>query len=253
MEQGNPKSRRRLETRILHFKHMPGSDEMGAQFWRGYTYVWNDQQTDAQLLGSEGLDRTFTIKDAEAAGGSRQQTWHFPSRAECTLCHTMSAKYALGVNTLQMNKDHNYGSVTANQLDRLAHLGLFSKPITKPSADATRLVDYRDSSQDLELRARSYLHANCAHCHRKWGGGNSDFQLLTDLLLEETGTILTRPKQGNFDLNDPRILVPGNPDRSLIYYRTNKLGLGRMPHIGSGMVDARAVAMLREWILQLKK
>jgi hypothetical protein len=103
---GNPDSRRRLETRLLHHERMPGRDEeYGNQVWHGYTYVWNDEQTDSLLLDAQGLDREYTIRDPKAPGGRRTQTWHFPSRAECTLCHTMSARYALGVNTLQMNRE----------------------------------------------------------------------------------------------------------------------------------------------------
>ncbi|MGE3820612.1 MAG: PQQ-dependent sugar dehydrogenase, partial [Isosphaeraceae bacterium] len=101
MVQGDPNSRKRLETRVLQHRKMPGDDdEYGAQYWYGYTYLWNDEQTDAELLAAEGLNRTYTIRDPAASGGTRQQTWRFPSRTECTLCHTMASKYILGVTTL---------------------------------------------------------------------------------------------------------------------------------------------------------
>ncbi|HUG92875.1 MAG TPA: PQQ-dependent sugar dehydrogenase [Planctomycetaceae bacterium] len=253
MEAGHPDSRRRLETRLLHHERMPGNDdEYGAQVWHGYTYVWNDEQTDAFLLESGGLDRTFTVRDPTAPGGKRDQTWHFPSRAECTLCHTMAAKYVLGVNTLQFNRDHVYhtqtGPVVANQLATLAHLGMFTKPLPSPPEELPRLVDYHDPGAPLGARARSYLHANCAHCHRKWGGGNAEFQLLADLPLDETGTIGVRPGQGDFGLANAALLVPGEPERSLIYHRATFRGLGQMPHVASNVVDAEAVTLVGEWI-----
>lgn len=252
MEAGNPKSRRRLETRLLHFHRMPGNDdEYGAQVWRGYTYVWNEEQTDAYLLDADGLNRTYTIRDKNAPGGVRKQTWRFPSRAECTLCHTMSAKYVLGVNTLQMNKDHNYNGIVANQLATFDHIGLFSKPLPKSPEQLPSLVDYRDESAPLEKRARAYLHANCSHCHRKWGGGNAEFQLLATLDLRETGTINTVPHQGTFHLKNPRILVPGHPERSLLYHRMTILGLGRMPHIASSVVDRLGTRLIHDWIASL--
>lgn len=254
MEKGNPASRRRLETRILHFEQVAGTEEVGDQVWRGYTYVWNDEQTDAELLPAAGADRELTIRDAAAPGGTRRQIWHFPSRAECTLCHTMPAKYALGVNTLQMNRDHDYGNgVVANQLQTLARLGVFKQPLPKPPAELPHLVNYRDESLPLEARARSYLHANCAHCHMKWGGGNAEFQLLATLPLDQLGIVNTRPGQGTFNLQDPKVLVPGNPDRSMIYHRMTKLGLGRMPHVASSVVDEKAAGMLRDWISNLPK
>jgi uncharacterized repeat protein (TIGR03806 family) len=251
MEQGNPASRRRLETRILHFEQMPGTEEVGDQYWRGYTYVWNDEQSDATLLDAAGLDRAYTIKDARAPGGMRKQTWHFPSRAECTLCHTMPAKYLLGVNTRQLNKDHDYGGVVANQLRTFEHLGLFTKPLPKPPEKLPRLYDPEDGKVDLDRRARSYLHANCAHCHMKWGGGNTEFQLLTTLPLKDLGIVDTKPAHGTFDVKDGRVLVPGHPERSLIHKRMALLGLGRMPHVASLVVDDKAVKLIGDWIRQL--
>ena len=254
LEAGKPESRRRLETRILHFKQLAGTEEVGDQMWLGYTYVWNEDQTDAELLAAQGADRELTIRDASAPAGVRKQKWHFPSRAECTLCHTMPAKYVLGVNTLQMNKDHDYGNGhAANQLHTLEHLGVFKKPLPKPPEELPRLVDYRDESQSLEKRARSYLHSNCAHCHMKWGGGNAEFQLLATLPLADLGIVNTRPGHGLFNLTDPKDLVPGNPDRSMILHRMTKIGLGRMPHVASNVVDERAAKMLRDWISQLPK
>jgi uncharacterized repeat protein (TIGR03806 family) len=252
MERGNPASQRRLETRILHYQEIPGTDEYGEGYWRGYTYVWNADQSDAELLDG-ALDRTFPIKDKDAPGGERQQTWHFPSRAECTLCHTLPAKFVLGVNTLQMNKDHDYGGRRANQLRTLEHLGIFTKPLPAPPEKLPSLSNYEDEKLGVDVRARSYLHANCAHCHVKWGGGNAEFQLLSTLNLKDTGTLNTRPGQGTFDLNDPRILVPGDPARSLVLYRMKKTGLGRMPHVASSVVDEKAVKLIEDWITQLPK
>ena len=254
MEPGKPNSVRRLETRILQHHRMPGNEyEYGAQVWLGYTYLWNDEQTDATLIAAGGLDKTYTITDPRAPGGQRKQTWHFPSRAECTLCHTMAAKYVLAVNTLQMNRDHNYGGVIANQLATLNHLGIFRKPLTIPPSRLPRLADYHDTSLSIDVRARAYLHANCAHCHRKWGGGNADFRLPATLTLQQTGLLNVRPQHGAFGLNDPRLVVPGEPDRSMVLYRMTKTGLGRMPHVGSNVVDQNAVKLIRRWISEMRK
>jgi hypothetical protein len=252
MKAGDPATRRRLETRILQYRQMPGNDdEYGAQYWFGYTYVWNHEQTDAELLAAEGADRDYTIEDPKAEGGSRTLKWRFPSRSECTLCHTMAAKYILGVTTLQMNKDHDYGGVVANQLATLAHLGVFKQPLTKRPEELPRLIDYQDRSQDLHLRARAYLHANCAHCHRKWGGGNAEFELQASLPLTVTKAVNALPGQGSFGLMEPRVLVPGDAHRSMVLTRMQLTGLGRMPHVASRVVDATGVDLVREWIDKL--
>jgi hypothetical protein len=86
----------------------------------------------------------------------------------------------------------------------------------------------------------------------KWGGGNAEFQLLATLPLDQLGIVNTRPGQGQFNLDDPKVLVPGNPERSMIHHRMTKLGLGRMPHVASNVIDEKAVKMLAQWIRQLK-
>ncbi len=251
LEAGNPSSRHRVETRLLHQESLGGTEEVGDQYWKGYSYVWNEDQTDAVLVESEGLDRTYTIADPEAPNGQREQVWHFPSRAECTLCHTVPAKYVLGLQTLQMNKEHDYGWVVANQLEVLHRLGVFSKPLPAPPGEFPRIYNHLDRSRPLNDRARAYLHSNCAHCHQKWGGGNADFQLLATLPLEETQTLHVPPAHGDFGIARGRLLAPGDPERSLILYRMTKLGLGRMPHIASNLVDQQAVKLIQEWISSL--
>jgi uncharacterized repeat protein (TIGR03806 family) len=244
-----PGKRRRLETRLLVASRYGGTEEYGDQVWNGYTYIWNNDQTDAELADIKGVDREYIIK---TDGGEKKQTWHFPSRAECTMCHTVTAKYALGVNTAQLNRDHDYGGVVANQLATLEHIGLFDRKLPAAPDKLEKLADYRDSSASLEARARSYLHANCSHCHRKWGGGNAEFQLLATLPVNELGVVDTKPGQGPFDLRDPRILVPGDPARSMLHHRMTRTGLGRMPHIASSVVDADAVKLIGDWIKAMK-
>jgi len=245
-----PGKTRRLETRLLVASNVGGTEEYGDQVWSGYTYIWNDAQTDAELVDLKGVDREYTIK---SAAGEKKQKWHFPSRAECTMCHTVTAKYALGVNTAQMNRDHNYGGVVANQLATFEHIGMFNKKLPAKPEKLEKLADYRDTKADLDARARAYLHANCSHCHRKWGGGNAEFQLLSTLPLTDLAVVDVKPQQGTFDLKDPRLLVPGEPDRSMIAHRMTRLGLGRMPHIASNVVDEPAVKLIHDWIKAMKK
>src|SRR5207248_1623850 len=92
MVTGDPSSARRVETRLL---------VRNATGVYGVTYEWNDAQNNATLVPTEGKDRVFNINDG---GVTRQQTWHFPGRNECTSCHTPVAGYALGFNAAQLNR-----------------------------------------------------------------------------------------------------------------------------------------------------
>ena len=61
-----------LETRLLmHFD---------ATTWVGYTYKWDEAQTDATAGRRTALEVTFTT-------GQRTVDWHFPSRQDCRTCH----------------------------------------------------------------------------------------------------------------------------------------------------------------------
>ena len=248
MDTADASSGRRLETRILHQERIPGSEANGDQYWRGYTYVWNDQQTDAVLLeNAGGLDRTFMIKDKSAANGVRQQTWHFPGRTECMVCHTMAAKYVLGLQTLQVNRALGKQG-DRNQLSHFQNLGLFAADLPQPPEALPRLVDYRDPNGSLHDRARSYLHANCAHCHRNGGGGNADFFVMASIDMPATQMVNAPAKHGSFYIPQARIVSQHDPYRSLIYYRMSTLGSGRMPRLGSRVVDQQGLDLVYEWI-----
>ncbi len=253
MVSGDPASRRRLETRILHHQQLSGTEEMGDQYWMGYTYLWNDQQTDAVLLEDpQGLDETLTIhdpQDASLPSGFRTMKWHYPSRAECTVCHNMSARYILSGNTSQLNRDHAYGEgVVTNQLRAFQHWNLFSEPLTELDGPLPRLADPENNSLSIEVRARGYLHANCAFCHRKWGGGNADFKLVYTLDLDKTGLVNVPPVHGTFHIPGAQLIAPGDPYRSVLFYRLAKLGNGRMPRSGSQIIDTRGLQLVHDWI-----
>src|SRR5262249_496784 len=117
-EEGNPASRHWVETRFL-------TNQQGE--WFGYSYAWDDAQADGTLVDAAGTDREFTVRvprSAEYPDGLRNQTWHYPSRTECMVCHSRAANFVLGPSLLQMNRDHDYGGVVANQLEVLERLGM---------------------------------------------------------------------------------------------------------------------------------
>lgn len=232
MERGNPATHRWLETQLLHFD---------GREWRGYTFRWNDAQTDAALVPALGEDVLLTVKDAKAPGGTRTQTWHFPSRTECRQCHNPWAGEALAFNESQLRS-----------LPQLQDLGLITWGKAKPDDKPLKpLVDPHDPKADLGERARSYLHVNCAHCHQFGAGGSVMVQLRYENSLDEMRAVDIPPVQGTFGIPDCRILAPGDPYRSVLYYRMAKQGRGRMPHLGSDLVDEAGVRLIGEWIRQL--
>lgn len=251
---GGP-SRRWVETRVM-------LKEQGE--WTGYSYRWNDEQTDAVLVDRGGLDADF---DVLTASGPRRQRWHFPSRTECMVCHSRAANFVLGLCTPQLNRPHTYGDTTDNQIAAWERLGLVRLPPVDPEAAARapdmphprrtpetlpRLVDPADTRADLGSRARSYLHANCAHCHVEAGGGNARLQLSWLTPVEGMRLVEEPPLHGGFGLEEPRIVAAGAPQRSVLLHRIGTRGTGQMPQLSTSVVDRAAVELITAWIAGLE-
>ncbi|MBC8356965.1 MAG: PQQ-dependent sugar dehydrogenase [Planctomycetes bacterium] len=237
MEHGNSTTRRRVETQVLHFDGVE---------WQPYTYQWNEEQSDAVLVGAAGTERTFEVVDPNSIDGVRKQVWRFSGRAECQRCHNKWSGPPLAFNTPQLNREHNYGDLTASQLDTFAHIRLIEKPVA--AENRPRLADPSDSSAELDGRARAYLQVNCAHCHRQHAGGAVLSKMHYDVALGETNMVDVRPTQGTFGIHTAQVIAPGDPFRSVLLYRMAKLGGGRMPHIGSSEVDLAGVELIESWI-----
>lgn len=245
---GSGERQQRLETQILH---------RDGDYWAAYSYIWNDEQTDAELSDGAGFDRTLVVADPAAPNGKRSQTWHFASRTECILCHTSRGGTVYGFKLEQLNREFDYGKHSDNQLRTLAHIGLFSEPLAKgadpkiaPLEKLPQMVDPTDETSPLDDRVRSYLHVNCSHCHRRGGGGTAALEVLRSIAFEKTN-LVSRPTQGAFGIIDPWLVAPGDPNRSILYYRMAKLGRGRMPHFGSLQIDEAGLKLVRDWISSL--
>lgn len=243
MEVGNTQSRRRIESRMMVKQE---------NHWLGYSYLWNDEETDATLVDVAGTNLNLTITDPDAPGGKRQQTWRVPSRNECMGCHSRAADFVLGLCTAQINRDHNYGAVIDNQLRAFNHVGLFTKPLPKRPDEFNPLPDPYDDSANLDARARAYLHVNCSVCHVTNGGGNAKMALRYDEMIEATKIVGVAPLHGSFGLTDAKIIAPGDPFASVLLYRFAKLGSGRMPHVGSRLTDQRGLDLMHDWILNFR-
>jgi hypothetical protein len=104
-------------------------------------------------------------------------------------------------------------------------------------------------SHSLEDRARSYLDANCAQCHRP-GGTVAYFDARYDTPLARQGLI------GGHVLIDERIdnsrvIAPNDIWRSILYMRTDTTEAFRMPPLARNTIDVDGMKLLRQWIESL--
>ncbi len=229
---------RRLETRFL----VLGDDGN----WYGVTYRWRNDQSDADLLFTREAE-TFDI-------GGEIYEWRFPSRADCMRCHTGSMGRVLGLRTRQLNGDQFYPTTgrTANQLLTLNRLGFLTPSIDEsaiPNLLTSVAID--DEQASGELRARSYLDSNCAHCHNPAEEiRNFDLRLSTPLNLSG---VINAPVQNNFGITGAREIVPGDPARSMLWVRQNTtVEAMKMPPLGRHRIDTEAVSVLHDWIQSLE-
>jgi len=220
--------------------------------WIGNAYVWNADTTEATLkVAGTTVDVAWTHFD----GSQRTNNYIVPNANQCKACHEQAGKLMpLGPKARNLNRDHLYPSGTENQLTHWASLGILQGVPTDPKS-ALRLAHWPDpSTGSLDDRARAYLENNCMHCHNPKGPGNT------------TGLDLTFDQRSplEFGVMKPPVaagrgaghaffdIVPGKPDESILIYRLASTDPGiMMPELPRRLVDEEALAMLREWILQM--
>lgn len=239
-EKGNPDTREIVETRLL-VKHAKEDQ------WSGFSYIWNDEKTDAYLLTSD-TTKTYTISDIQAPGGSYDQDYYYPSREECFRCHTNAAGFVLGLKTSQINKDHIYGDIWDNQLRSYNHIELFNEDIGEDYTNFQTLPDPHDDKYSLESRARSYLDANCASCHLPGGSGRTNLDLRYNTSLEETNLLNIPAELENMGIPDALRINTTSPDSSILFLRMIDTSKFRMPPLASSVVDEEGTNLIRAWI-----
>ena len=233
----HPSTIRRLETRLLV------CDSAGGVY--GAVYKWRADGSDADLLAGS---QTENIPIRSANGEVLEQSWYFPSRQDCLTCHTANAGGVLGVKTRQLNRSFTYPSgVSDNELRTWNHLGLFAPRFKdKDLRTFATLAPADDTSRTLEDRARSYLDANCAQCHRP-GGTVANFDARYDTPLTSQA-LIDGPVLIDQGIDHPRVISPHDIWRSIAYMRANTLGDIRMPPLARETIDQKGMQLLKEWI-----
>lgn len=222
LDERDPSAGRKLiETRIL-VEQAHGS-------LLASTYVWNDAQTDAIVSGGNVDVQAHWI---DASGAARAGFFHVPGVSQCQDCH---ANRTLGIRDRQLDK--------GNQLSDLVAMGVID---AQPPAGLT-LVDPFGSAS-LDARARSYLDANCAHCHAP--GASAGFTSVYWDYEHTAADQLPTCRAAKASVGGAsRVLVPGDPAHSSFLTRMRSSDpWARMPQGPVHVPDAAAIAMLSQWV-----
>ena len=137
-----------------------------------------------------------------------------------------------------------------NQLDKWIEEGFLD---TKPQSIVST-VDWTDESYPLEVRVRSYLDINCAHCHNENGPANNTGLYLDYYQqdMKKLGINKTPVAAGRGSGHLKYDIVPGYPEKSIMVYRFKSTNPGNMmPELGRTMVHKEGLDLIEKWILSL--
>lgn len=200
-----------IETRILELIHGK---------WIAGTYLWNEAQTDANLIGT-GLHKTINWIDE--TGNGNVVSYHIPSNLECRTCHNSNKTVVpIGPKIRNLNFDVMRDSVTLNQLTYFHNEGILNPVV--PTVFST-LPNYKDLTKTLEQRGRAYLDINCAHCHSENGfAANREYRMAYET-----------------DLKESKISTGVSPIK-------NKIKSGEMPKLGTTVIDKEGLELINKYL-----
>ena len=235
------KGRRILETRLMY------KDETG---WQTWPFIWNDEQSDAFY---DPTGETKSISYVNEQGKKIQTNYLIPNKNQCKGCHLKNNEVVpVGIAARHLNSDYYYTEGQMNQLQYWKEKGLLAGLTNMP---ITSNADWLDKSKSIEERARAYLDINCGHCHRPDGPANTSGLFLHAQETNTTALGIMKPPVAAGRGSGGRLydIVPGKPDVSILLYRmeTNDPGIA-MPEIGREQIHKEGIALIREWIRQMK-
>jgi uncharacterized repeat protein (TIGR03806 family) len=208
------KGRRLIETRILVKQ---------AGQWQGGTYVWNTAQTEAVLTTRASV---VPVSWIDAAAQQKQVNYQVPAMSDCGTCHRANKQLQpIGIKIRNLNREVVQDGKPVNQLQYWLQQGILQ---TTDLTRFTRLPAGDQAAYTLEDRVRAYLDVNCAHCHSDAGSCSmAGLRLGYEVPLENTRIIAKR--------------------KSIIH----QLEKGRMPRVGTSVVDTEGVRLIRAYVKKL--
>ena len=221
--------------------------------WYGYSYQWNEAQTEAKLLLGGGKVR---VTRTDADGESVSHEYEIPNANQCLNCHSKEKSYVpIGPTARNMNRDFDFEDGKNNQLDYLAKKH-WLKDLPVPGQRDRMPVSNEPATGSLDKRAHAWLHVNCAHCHNPFGTARTSG---LDLRFSQSdpskfGLWKSPTAAGHGSGGREYDIVPGEPDKSILLYRIESTDPSvRMPNVARNLVPREAASLLREWIAAMPK
>lgn len=212
--------------------------------WSFANYLWNENQTEAFFTDQAATKSIEWIEN----GQTKQVNYQVPRFAECFTCHNkFENPLPIGLKPQNINKTYAYADGSMNQLEKLIDQGYLNPDIT---SDIDTMVSWKNENEDINLRVRSYLDINCAHCHSEQGYCNYA-PMRFDFKDTEESTALGVCIENDFYLGDDieHIFSPNNITTSAAYFRmATAEEQFKMPLIGRTLVHEEGIDLIETWI-----
>ncbi|MGK0187469.1 MAG: hypothetical protein ACI9R3_003257 [Verrucomicrobiales bacterium] len=134
-----------------------------------------------------------------------------------------------------------------DQLDQWQRRGWLDK-----IDDTPKLARLADSSVALESRVRSYLDSNCASCHRPGGPSRGFFDARFTTALADQKLLHGSLMAGDLGIESAKVIVPGSPDKSILYQRMVRHDAFRMPPVAVNATPSPVLPLMKQWIAEMK-
>ena len=236
---------RLIETRLLVHTNDKG--------WMGAAYVWNDDQTEANLAVA---GKRLPVEWIHYDGGERSTEYAVPNMNQCKFCHGGSKPIGpLSLKARQLNRDlEDHNGATHNQLARWIRDGILQGAPSPEEIPRVAKWDEKDEGSLLD-RVRGYFDTNCTHCHNPQGlAGNKGIDLrYTQMEPWKRGVDMRSTGGHHSASNLQSVIVPGHPERSAVYLRLSSRDFTfMMPQVGRSVVHDEGVGLIAEWIRSLQ-
>ncbi|GLR27628.1 parallel beta-helix domain-containing protein [Limnobacter litoralis] len=275
------------ETRLL----IKRQREDGQKYWEGLEYVWQTGEGGArkalltQYGGTASASWDYVDNDTGVRHQGSTNEYLLPNASQCSVCHSNNdvdpGTAPIGPKPRNLNRAYHTESPLAvgqsqhavngkNQLKFMCDNGLMTGCPSSFNLDSRGVATNvrhnprfnmagdsglpANSKGDIEARARSYLEANCAHCHNENGqASNTGFYLDVFRRVDGNMGVCKKPTASGTEGRGGRIydITPAHSDQSILTYRIGPDATAiaaRMPQLGRSVVDTEAVALISKWI-----
>lgn len=237
---------RLIETRILLRQE---------QGWVALPYVWDAEQREATL---DWAGASFDLELHAERGEVLAVDYQVPDANQCAGCHEEQAGKGvqpLGPKVRHLNKEFAYADGTANQLRRWQAVG-FLRDVPTEANDLPRNARWGEPlpGEGLQASARSYLDANCSHCHNPAGPGRTSGLYLDPATpLGIAYGLCKQPVAAGKGSGDRLVDIhPGAPEKSVLSFRLRSTDPSiMMPELGRSTSHREGLELIDRWIASL--